>query len=277
VRWLVALLSAGLLVALPGRVTAATPSAGQAAYEKANALFVAKKFPESLAAIEEALRLDPKLLPALTLKAKLAMAANRYDVARQTLERAVEIAPAAAYPQFLYGLTGYLTNDMKEALPRFQKARQLNPKDSRAALYLGLTTESLGEPNQALGLYQEAVKLATAANDLDAGTLLPGARLLMLLGRLEESERWLRQAVKLSPASRDAHFELARLWLKQGNAQGAAAEGEAALGLSDGVVADTAIRYLLVRAWQQSGNRDRAASHAAIIRAQEAPAAKPAH
>ena len=32
--------------------------------------------------VEEALRLDSKLVPALTLKAKLAMAANRYDVAR---------------------------------------------------------------------------------------------------------------------------------------------------------------------------------------------------
>src|SRR5947208_11744685 len=136
-----------------GILFGATPaSPGQAAYEKANALFVAKKFPESLAAIEEALRLDPKLIPALTLKAKLAMAANRYDVARQTLERALAIAPHAAYARFLYGLEAYLTNDMKEALPRFQKAHQLNPSDSRAALYLGLTVESLGQPEQALTL-----------------------------------------------------------------------------------------------------------------------------
>src|SRR5437588_12390609 len=93
----------------------ATPaSPGHAAYEKANTLFVAKKFPESLAAVEEALRLDPKLIPALTLKAKLAMAANRYDVARETLERALVIEPKAVYARFLYGLEAYLTNDMKE-------------------------------------------------------------------------------------------------------------------------------------------------------------------
>src|SRR5205085_4225830 len=147
----------------------------------------------------------------------------------------------------------YLTNDMKEALPRFQKARQLNPGDSRTALYLGLTVESLGQPEEALTLYEDAVKLASAAGELHADTLLPGARLLLLLGRLEESERWLRQAVKLSPASRDAHFELARLLLKQGDAAHAAAEGESALGLTDGVVTDTAIHYLLVRAWQQNG------------------------
>lgn len=265
---LAALLAAGLLAANP-------QSAGQATYEKANALFVAKRLPESLSAVEESLRLDPKLVPALTLKAKLAMAANRYEVAREALDRALALAPAAAYPHFLYGLQAYLTNDMKEALPRFQKARQLNPKDSRASFYLGLTTESLGDTAQALVLYEEAVKLATATGDLDAGLLLPGARLLLLLGRLDDGERWLNQAVKLSPTSRDAHFEQARLFLKRGDAARATAEGEAALGLSDGVITDTAIRYLLVRAWQQSGNPERAAAHAEIIRAQEAPAAKP--
>ena len=124
----------------------ATPqSPGYAAYERANALFVAKKFPEALAATEEALRLDPKLVPALTLKAKLAMAAYRLDVARQCLEQALAIDPRAPYAQFLYGLEAYLGNDAKEALPRFRKARQLNPNDPRAALYLGLTLESLGQ------------------------------------------------------------------------------------------------------------------------------------
>jgi tetratricopeptide (TPR) repeat protein len=256
------LLAAVLLGAPP-------PSPGQGSYEKANALFVAKKFNESLAAVEEALRLDAKLVPALTLKAKLAMAANRYDLARQSLERALAVDPRAPYAQFLYGLEAYLTNDMKQALPRFRKARQLAPKDPRAALYLGLTTESIGEPSEALALYQEAVSLERSTGEQHAETLLPGARLLMLLGRVEESEKWIRQAVKLSPKLRDAHFELARILLKNGDAAQAATEGETALSLAEGVVTDTAIHYLLVRAWQQSGNPERAAAHAAVIRAQE--------
>ena len=161
--------------------------------------FVAKKLPEALAATEEALRLDPKLVPALTLKAKLAMAAYRLDVARRCLEQALAIDPRAPYAQFLYGLEAYLGNDMKEALPRFRKARQLNPNDPRAALYLGLTVESLGQPSEALSLYEEAVRLERSAGELHAETLLPGARLLLLLGRLEECERWIRQALKLSP------------------------------------------------------------------------------
>lgn len=180
--------------------------------------------------------------------------------------------PRAPYAQFLFGLEAFLGNDLAEALPRLRKARQLNPSDARAALYLGLTVESLGRPEEALALYEEAVRLERAAGGLTADTLLPGARLLLLLGRLPECERWIRQALELSPKSRDVHFEMARLLLKKGEPAKAAAEGEAALALSEGVVHDDAIHYLLIRAYGQSGMPDRAAIHAEIIRAQESTA-----
>ena len=140
---------------------------------------------------------------------------------------------------------------MSAALPRFRKARQLNPTDPRAALYLGLTAESLGQTAEALSLYEEAVRLERDRNELQAETLLPGIRLLLLLGRVAECERWLAQALKLSPNSRDVHFEWARCLLEKGDAERAATEGEAALRLSQGIVTDSAIRYLLIRAYQK--------------------------
>jgi len=247
-------------------------SPGQAAYDKANTLFVEKKLPEALAAVDDALRLDPKFVRALTLKAKLAMAAYRLDVARRCLEQALAIDPRAPYAQFLYGLEAYLENDMKSALPRFRKARELNPGDPRPALYLALTVESLGQTGEAMSLYEEAVRLERAANDLHAETLLPGAKLLFLLGRLGESEDWLTQAARLSPKSRDVHFEFARLLLEKGDAERGAAEGERALALSEGIATDAAIRYLLIRAYQKLGMADRAAMQAEIMRTQESPA-----
>ena len=242
-------------------------SPGYPAYQRANALFVAQKFPQSLAALEEALRLDPKLVAALTLKAKIAMAANRFAVARQSLERALAIDPTAQYAQFLYGLEAYLTNDLQGALPRFRKARQLNLTDPRAALYLGLTTESLGDTDAALALYEEAVRLEQKSPQ--AETYLPGARLLLLLGRLDEAERWIRPALTLAPRIRDPRFEFARLLLRKGEAAEAAREGELSLTLSGGITTDTQVHYLLIRAWQQSGQPEKAAQHAAILRALE--------
>src|SRR5947209_11203646 len=137
---------------------AAPTSPGMPAYERANALFVAKDFAACSAAIEEALRLDEKLVPALTLKAKLAMAINRFDVARDSLDRALASDPRSEYAEFLYGLQYYLANDLHAAEPHFRKARQLNARDPRAALYLGLTIESLGQTQEAMSSYKDAVR-----------------------------------------------------------------------------------------------------------------------
>jgi tetratricopeptide (TPR) repeat protein len=240
-------------------------SPGFSSYERANSLFTAKQFPESLAAIEESLRLDPALVPALTLKAKLAMSMNRYDVAQQSLERALAADPASAYAQFLYGFQFYLANDLEHAVPQLKKARQLNPSDPRAALYLGLAFESLGRSDEALSLYEEAVHLEQATGNAQAGTLLVGARLLLLMGRPEECERWLRQALKADPNSRDCHYEFARLLLKKGDAVQAAVEGETALRLTSGTATDSQIHYLLIRAYGITRPAD-AARHAEALR-----------
>lgn len=247
-------------------------SPGYAAYERANTLFVAKRLPEALAAADEALRLDPKLVSALTLKAKMAMAASRLDVAKRCLEEALAIDPRAPYTQFLYGLQAYLGNDMKEALPRFRKAHELASKDPRATLYLALTVESLGQPEEAMSLYEESARLERSPE-----TLLPGARLLLLLDRFEQCGEWLQEAEKLAPNSRDVHFELARLFLKKDDPVHAVSEGETSLRLPGGTVTDASIHYLLVRAYRQSGSPDRAATHAEIIRALETPAKEPVH
>jgi tetratricopeptide (TPR) repeat protein len=256
-----------VLLALLSAAAAQSRSPGFAAYQKADALFVAKKFPECMAQIEEALRLDPKLVPALTLKAKLAMTINRFDVARQSLERALDADPTSSYAHFLYGLEAYMTNDLQAAAARFEKARRLNPADPRAALYLGLTRESLGQPAEALKLYEDATRLEQSAGAPQADTLLTGARLLLLMGRLDDCQNWIERALKLEPNSRAAHFEFARLLQKKGAPLQAAREGEAALRLTGGEPADAQIHYLLLRAYRECDQPALATRHAEALRA----------
>jgi len=239
-------------------------------YEKANALFVAKKLPECLAALDEALRLEPRLVLALTLKAKVAMGVNRYDLARESLNQALAAEPDSWYARFLSGFLYHLENELQLALVELERARRLNPRDSRSALYLGLTHESLGRTGQALALYQEAIRLEESAGKLQADTLLTRARLLLLLGRLEECAKLIDRALRLEPGFRDAHYERARLLLKQGDAAGAAREGERAL-LLPGAISEGRIRYLLVRAYQTTGQEKLAAEHAAALRAADKP------
>jgi tetratricopeptide (TPR) repeat protein len=247
----------------------APPSAGYPAYERANRLFVAGKYQESFNAVDEALRLDPKLVPALTLKAKLAMAANRSDVARESLEQAIAADPSSWYAQFLYGFQFYRQNELPAAIQALEKAHQLNPRDARTPLYLGLARESLGQTTEALKTYREAIHLGEVSGQLDTDMLLSCSRLLFRLGDFEESRHWIDRALKLAPNSRDPHFESARLLLKTGDAAGAAKEGEIALPLHTGDVTDLQVHFLLVQAYQSGGREQDAERHAAAIRALE--------
>lgn len=244
-------------------------SPGFAAYQRANELFVKQRFSECKSALDEALRLDPKLAPALTLQAKLSLANNDFIAARASLERAIESAPANAYAHFLYGLQFFMQNDLQLAVAPLERARKLNPRDPRAPLYLGLTLESLGKNDEASSLYADAIRLEEAAGQLQASTLLIAARLLLLSERTEEGGALIQRAVKLEPASRDARFELARLLLSRKDAVGAAREAEAALRLEGGETGERQIRYLLVRAYQAAGQEAMAARHAEAIRAAE--------
>lgn len=244
-------------------------SPGYAAYEKANRLFTAGKFQESFNAVDEALRLDPKLAPALTLKAKLAMAANRYDVARESLERAIAADPSSAYAEFLYGFQFYQQNEIPAAIQALEKARKLNPRDARTLLYLGLARESLGQTAEALVLYKDSIRTGEASGHLDSDMLLSYSRLLFRQGDFEEARRQVDRALRLAPRSRDPQFESARLLLKAGDAAGAAKQGEAALQLHTGDVTDRQVHYLLVQAYQASGREQDAERHAAAIRALE--------
>lgn len=238
-------------------------SPGYAAYRQADQLFAAKKVPEAVKALEQSLKQDDKLFPALTLYARIAMSMNRFELARDSLDRALEVEPKSAYAQFLYGLSFYLANDLVHARPRFEAARRLDPKDARPALHLGMTYESLGETKEAMQQYEDAVRLHATVE-----AYLAGVRLLYLEGRLDECRRWVDLALQLEPESRDAHFEKARLLLLEHEFPAAAAEGEKALALSRGDVTDRQIHYLLVRAYR-TFDADRADRHALALRALE--------
>ena len=260
-----------IVLAVVAAAAAQQHSPGLAAYERANNLFREHKFQDSMNALDEALRLDPNLVPALTLRARLAMAANRYDVAQQSLKRAIAADPRSWYAQFLYGFQFYQQNEMPAAVAAFEQAHKLNPRDPQSALYLGLADEALGHTSEALELYSRAIRLEEEQGAVHVETLLTGARLLMLEGRFEEAAGLIARAAQADPQSRDPRFESARLWLKKGDASNAIAEGEAALRLKRGDITDRQVQFVLVQAYRSAGRDSEAEQHAAALRALEKP------
>src|SRR5262245_29994286 len=233
----------------------------QQAYARANALFVEKKFEESLTALNQALAENPKFVPALTLRAKIAMAMDRLELEGRDLRLAVELEPGSAYNQFMLGFYYYLENDFKRALEPLERARTLDPSSSRTHFYLALTHEGLANADLAIQIYERALLLAQNSGRPDTDILIAYARLLFTLGQYSKSMALVDQALVLEPDSRDAHYERGRLLFQAGSFDQAVQEGEKALRLVSVGTTDRQIHFLLARAYARTGNSERAAAH----------------
>jgi tetratricopeptide (TPR) repeat protein len=259
-----------LILSADAKAMAPLSEKAQQAYARANALFVEKKFEESLAALNQALAANPEFVPALTLRAKLAMAMDRLEPAGRDLKRAVELEPGSAYNQFMLGFYYYLENDFKRALEPLERARTLDGSSSRTHFYLALTHEGLANADLAIQMYERALSLAGSSGKADTDVLIAYARLLFTLGQYSKSIGLVDQALVLEPDSRDAHYERGRLLFQAGKFDQAVHEGEKALQLISVGTTDRQIHFLLARAYARTGNRERAAAHLAKFQASAA-------
>src|ERR1700753_4070028 len=85
-------------------------------YEKAKEEFAQQKFPEAVSEVNAALHESPYLVPALVLKARLSVFAQRPDVAKSCLIRAITADPASEEAHFFLGALYYTQNDFKLAV-----------------------------------------------------------------------------------------------------------------------------------------------------------------
>lgn len=93
------------------------------------------------------------------------------------------------------------TNRSGEALPIFEKAASLSPRDPEICRRLGTTLMALGRPDQALESFTKAVKLQPDSSDFhnDVGNALA------LLSRPAEACASYARAVKIKPDLAEAH------------------------------------------------------------------------
>lgn len=157
------------LLILFGQASAKAGESKQEAYFRANKLFTQGRLEQSLEAVNDALRLNPNFVPALTLRAKLSMAFNRLAEAGRDLNRAVEIEPHSAYNQFMLGFYYYLENDFKRALEPLNRSAELDEANSRTYFYLALTHEGLANASMAIQLYEKAIALDREKEDTGPG------------------------------------------------------------------------------------------------------------
>jgi tetratricopeptide (TPR) repeat protein len=230
-------------------------------YENAKQDFAQHKFDQAVSEVDEALHESPYMVPALILKARLAQFAHRPDVAKSCLITAVTVDPTSEEAQFYLGLFYYVENDFRLAIQPLQAAQRLSPKSPMPVFYLAMTHEALGDPSQALDLYQQAESLSSEKSPQSASILVAYGRFLFSMGKLKESIEKDRRAIQEDAESRDAHYELAK-GLEQGeDFKGAALEGERALTLPELGTSDAQIHFLLARLYTKLKQPDLAKAH----------------
>jgi tetratricopeptide (TPR) repeat protein len=230
-------------------------------YEKAEQDFAQRKLPEAVSEVNTALHESPGMVPALVLKARLAMFAHRPDVAKSCLITAITADPASEEAQFFLGVVYYAENDFKVAISPLRTAQTLSPKSPLPVFYLAMTYEALGDATQALALYQQAENLSPEKSPQSASILVAYGRFLLSWGRSLDGMEKYRHAIERDPESRDAHYELAKDLDQEGDFNNAVLEGELALTLPDFGTSDAQLHFLLTKLYWKLKQPELAKAH----------------
>jgi tetratricopeptide (TPR) repeat protein len=236
-------------------------------YNNAEAALAKMQFGLSDQEVDLALQLDPNFIPALILKARLALFAHRPDIAKSCLIKAVIVNPASEDAQFFLGMFYYLQNDFALGISPLEKAQALSPTAPLPPFYLAMTREGMGDAPAALHLYEQAEALSLEKNPQTAAILVAHGRLLFSLGRYDESIAKDELAIGADNQSRDAFYERAKGLQHQGKYQAAAADGERALTLPALGTSDSQIHFLLGNVYLKLNQPDLAAAHLAKFHA----------
>ena len=230
-------------------------------YENAKQDFAQRKFSEAVNEVNMALHESPYMVPALVLKARLAIFAHHADVAKSCLITAITVDPTSEEAQFFLGVFYYNQNDFSLAISPLEKAQALSPNNPMPVFYLAMAHESLRDIPQALDLYQQAENLSPEKSLQRALILLADGRFLLTLGRTQDGIEKVRQSIQDDPKSREAHYELAKALDQEDDLTNAALEAELALTLPEVSTGDAQLHFLLAKIYRKLKQPDLAKAY----------------
>jgi tetratricopeptide (TPR) repeat protein/uncharacterized caspase-like protein len=176
------------------------------------ALIERGRFPEAVAALQEAISLDPDAAHAYNALGLALWRQNRLPEAVSPLSRAMELAPNWTYPRNTLALVRLELRDYDEAAALLRGSLELRPGDSVAWHGLGQLHLLFGRWDEAESELRQAIE-ANPGNAYAHHTL--GLLMLRTL-RLREAEELLRLAIRLEPDEPSFHVSLAGLLRQAG-------------------------------------------------------------
>lgn len=213
-------------------------------YERARLAFDRGEMREADARIERALAIHPRHAAALLLAGRIALATDRPDLARERIDRSVELDQDDAEAWFLAGLVRQRQSDgdaamVAEAEDRYDLALDLDPRHAGAAYHLAMIEAGRGLLDRA----EELLQVAIDSEPRFADAHYAMGEIHVARERWEDAKDEFQQVLWEDDEHALAHYGLAKVhtMTDQGPFGGFAYDGPAArhwarfLELSDGV------------------------------------------
>ena len=153
----------------------------------------------------QAIELNPSLLPALFWRGSVLDDLGRYDEAIVSYDTALEVEPENAQVWYFRGIALYNSSKVEEAMSSYDKALQINPNYHKVWYCRGNILDSLEKYEEAILCYDKA--LTIEPNDSESWRSRGNS--LLNLERYEEAINSYTQAVK-------HNSELYQVWFSQG-------------------------------------------------------------
>lgn len=141
------------------------PRNGLAWFNKANVLSTSKHI-EALECLNRSLSCDPSYAPAWDLKGTVLSELGLPEEAVSCHQEAIRLDPRDWQAHYNLGNAWVAIERLNEARESYEQATRLNPGFATAWYNLALTALRLGQPAQALALFDRYVSIAPAQDDL---------------------------------------------------------------------------------------------------------------
>ncbi|MFK8050775.1 MAG: sulfotransferase [Halioglobus sp.] len=157
--------------------------------------------------VREVLKSNPADVSAMRLLADIGIKVNRYQDAKNLLERALELAPDYALARNNYAVVLMRRQELSEALEQVNLLLREDPNSPRYLILKGSILVRMGDHLPALAIFEKILKKYPN----QAGAQLSYGHTLKTVGRLEESIAAYRRAIEISPTIGEAYWSLANL------------------------------------------------------------------
>jgi|SRR5579871_2114585 len=187
----------------------------------------------AVAALDRAIALDPGEESNYLDVGMMLLENHFFEGALAAAEKAIAVAPGSSAGRRLKGLVEFRLGHVKDAESTYRRALELNPSDVKAVIGLATAQLDVGKNAEAEATLKKAIE-----HQPKAAALYQAYGTMLLWGEGKENNQieahaieLLRKAESLDGSLPDAHYELGKLALREGNLREALQELELAVKL----------------------------------------------